>query len=84
MFACICRAVIIDQVTTAIDSGAVTVTAVARATRACTGCGTCLERIMGMIEERTAAQQCPLAASQLAASQLAAAEAAPMATSQAA
>jgi bacterioferritin-associated ferredoxin len=79
VFACICRAVTTDQVTTAIDSGAVTVTAVARATRACTGCGTCLERIMGMIEERTAAQQCPLAASQLAAAQ-----AAPMAASQAA
>jgi bacterioferritin-associated ferredoxin len=79
VFACICRAVTTDQVTTAIDSGAVTVTAVARATRACTGCGTCLERIMGMIEERTAAQQCPLAASQLAAAQ-----AAPMAESQAA
>jgi bacterioferritin-associated ferredoxin len=79
VFACICRAVTTDQVTTAIDSGAVTVTAVARATRACTGCGTCLERIAGMIEERTAARQCPLAASQLAAAQ-----AAPMPASQAA
>ena len=68
-----------DEVGSAIDDGAATLAAVAKATRACTGCGTCLERIMGMIEERTAAQQCPLAASQLAASQLAAAEAAPMA-----
>ena len=62
MFACICRAVTCDQVFTAIDSGAVTVRAVAKATGACTGCGTCLERIVGMIGERTAAAPCPLAA----------------------
>jgi bacterioferritin-associated ferredoxin len=61
VFACICRAVTCDQVTTAIDSGAVTVRAVAKATGACTGCGTCLERIVGMIDERAAAP-CPLAA----------------------
>lgn len=53
MFACICRAVTSDQVDTAIESGAVTVKAVSRATGACTGCGTCLERIRGMIGERT-------------------------------
>ena len=64
MFACICRAVTCDQVTTAIDSGAVTVRAVAKATGACTGCGTCLERIVGMIDERTAAP-CPLAAARV-------------------
>jgi bacterioferritin-associated ferredoxin len=48
-----------DEVTTAIDSGAVTVKAVSRATGACTGCGTCLERIKAMIGERTS--PCPLA-----------------------
>jgi bacterioferritin-associated ferredoxin len=53
VFACICRAVTSDEVSTAIDTGAVTVKAVSRATGACTGCGTCLERIKGMIGERT-------------------------------
>jgi len=38
----------------AIDSGADTVEAVSTATRACTGCGTCRERIEGMIGERAA------------------------------
>jgi bacterioferritin-associated ferredoxin len=65
VFACICRAVTHDQVTTAIDGGAVTVPAVARATGACTGCGTCLERIRGMLGERTAAPR-PLAGAQAA------------------
>ena len=66
MFACICRAVTSDEVTTAIDSGAVTVKAVSRATGACTGCGTCLERIKGMVAERT--KPCPLAAALVGAS----------------
>ena len=57
MFACICRAVTSDQVSTAIDSGAVTVKAVSRVTGACTGCGTCLERIRGMLGERTSHRQ---------------------------
>jgi bacterioferritin-associated ferredoxin len=57
VFACICRAVTTDEVTTAIDSGAVTVKAVSRATGACTGCGTCLERIRGMLGERTGHSQ---------------------------
>jgi bacterioferritin-associated ferredoxin len=52
VFACICRAVTSDQVSTAIDSGAATVAAVARATRACTSCGMCRERIAGMLAER--------------------------------
>jgi bacterioferritin-associated ferredoxin len=57
VFACICRAVSCDQVTTAIDGGAVTIRAVAKTTGACTGCGTCLERIRGMIGERTERSQ---------------------------
>lgn len=49
MFACICRAVTTDQVSAAIDSGASTLSAVARATRACTSCGMCRERIADML-----------------------------------
>jgi bacterioferritin-associated ferredoxin len=49
VFACICRAVTTDQVSAAIDSGASTLSAVARATRACTSCGMCRERIAGML-----------------------------------
>jgi bacterioferritin-associated ferredoxin len=44
-----------DQVSTAIDSGA------ARATRACTSCGMCRERIAGMLAER---RQSPLETAQ--------------------
>jgi bacterioferritin-associated ferredoxin len=46
-----------DQVTTAIDSGAVTVKAVSRATGACTGCGTCVERIRAMLGEQASHSQ---------------------------
>jgi bacterioferritin-associated ferredoxin len=52
VFACICRAVTCDQVTAAIDDGAATLKAVAKATRACTSCGTCRERIVDMLAER--------------------------------
>ena len=48
----------------AIDNGADTVEAVSSATRACTGCGTCRERIEGMIGARAA--HCPLKALQTA------------------
>jgi bacterioferritin-associated ferredoxin len=58
VYACICRAVTSDEVGTAIDNGAATVQAVAKATRACTGCGTCRERIQAMIGERESL--CPL------------------------
>jgi bacterioferritin-associated ferredoxin len=53
VFACICRAVTCEQVTAAIDDGAATLKAVAKATRACTSCGTCRERIVHMLAERT-------------------------------
>jgi bacterioferritin-associated ferredoxin len=62
MFACICRAVTTDEVSTAIASGADTVEAVSAATDACTGCGTCWDRIENMIAER----QCPLKALSIA------------------
>lgn len=64
MFACICRAVTRDQVSTAIDNGAATVEAVSKATRACTGCGTCRDRIESMLGERAAPR--PLKALQTA------------------
>jgi bacterioferritin-associated ferredoxin len=55
VFACICRAVTSDRVSTAIDNGA---------TGACTGCGTCRDRIEKLIGERVGA--CPLKALQTA------------------
>jgi bacterioferritin-associated ferredoxin len=64
VFACICRAVTSDEVSAAIDEGAATVRAVAKATGACTGCGTCRERIGTMLGER--GRQRPLAAPQAA------------------
>ena len=53
VFACICRAVTSDEVGSAIDDGAATLAAVAKATRACTSCGMCKERIRAMLGERT-------------------------------
>jgi bacterioferritin-associated ferredoxin len=64
VFACICRAVTSDRVSTAIDNGAATVEAVSNATGACTGCGTCRDRIEKLIGERVGA--CPLKALQTA------------------
>ena len=63
MFACICCAVSVDEVNAAIDAGAETVDAVSDATYAGTGCGTCHERLEGLIEERAG---CPLAALRVA------------------
>jgi bacterioferritin-associated ferredoxin len=57
VFACICRAVTSDEVGTAIDNGAATVAAVAKATRACTSCGLCRDRIRAMLGERS--EPCP-------------------------
>jgi bacterioferritin-associated ferredoxin len=56
VFACICRAVTTDTVNAAIDGGATTVSAVARATRAGTSCGTCRERLRDLIEDRRPAR----------------------------
>ena len=60
MFACICRAVTSDAVSTAIDNGAATLAQVAKATGACTSCGMCKDRIRGMLGQEGGA--CPLAA----------------------
>lgn len=57
VFACICRAVTSDDVGMAMDNGAATVAAVARATGACTRCGICKDRIRAMLDERT--EPCP-------------------------
>ncbi len=57
MFACICRAVTSDEVGAAIDNGAATLAAVAKATRACTGCGMCRDRIRDMLGERSEPRQ---------------------------
>jgi bacterioferritin-associated ferredoxin len=57
VFACICRAVTSDEVGAAIDNGAATVAAVARATGACTRCGLCRDRIRDMLGEQS--QPCP-------------------------
>ena len=59
MFTCICKAVTSDKVSAAIDHGAATVEAVSEATGACTGCGTCRDRIESMIDER--GRPCPVA-----------------------
>jgi bacterioferritin-associated ferredoxin len=53
VFACICRAVTTDEVGAAIDNGAATVAAVAKATGACTRCGLCRDRIRGMLGEQS-------------------------------
>jgi bacterioferritin-associated ferredoxin len=60
VFACICRAVTSDEVGAAIDNGAATVAAVARATGACTRCGICRDRIRGMLSQQS--EPCPRAA----------------------
>ena len=52
MFTCICRAVTDNQIRAAIVLGASTVDAVARETRASTGCGGCRGKIQDMIDGR--------------------------------
>jgi bacterioferritin-associated ferredoxin len=64
VFACICRAVTDDQVIAAIDLGATTAEAVADATRASTGCGSCRSHIEDLIDERCRA--CPAASLRVA------------------
>ena len=59
VFACICRAVTDERVCAAIDQGATTVEAVASATGAGTGCGTCRVHLADLIGERR--QECPCA-----------------------
>ena len=67
MFACICRAVTTDDVGAAMDNGAATVAAVAKATRACTSCGMCRDRIRAMLGEREPQRPRVVAAAQVTA-----------------
>jgi bacterioferritin-associated ferredoxin len=60
VYACICLAVTTSEVSAAIDDGAVTVEAVSDATGACSGCGTCYDRIETMLGSRV--RQCPVSA----------------------
>jgi len=67
VFACICRAVTTDDVGAAMDNGAATVAAVAKATRACTSCGICRDRIRAMLGERDPQRPRVAASAQVAA-----------------
>jgi bacterioferritin-associated ferredoxin len=59
MYACICRAVTVDEVIVAVDSGADTVAAVGHATRAGTTCTSCHDHLEDIIDARCGS--CPLA-----------------------
>jgi bacterioferritin-associated ferredoxin len=48
-----------DDVGMAMDNGAATVAAVARATGACTRCGICKDRIRAMLGERSSSVTAP-------------------------
>jgi bacterioferritin-associated ferredoxin len=52
VYACICHAVTVDEVETAIDSGCETIDAVGEATRAGTNCTTCHDHLDEILESR--------------------------------
>lgn len=52
MYACICTAVTIDEVESAIDAGATTVEAIGELTSAGTTCGSCHDTLEELIAER--------------------------------
>ncbi len=60
MYACICKAVTIDQINAAIDAGAASVEAVGAATRAGTDCSSCHDHLEELIDTRCGS--CPLVA----------------------
>jgi bacterioferritin-associated ferredoxin len=60
MYACICKAVTVDQVNAAVDRGAHSIEAVGELTRAGTDCSCCHDHIDEIIEARCGS--CPLAA----------------------
>jgi bacterioferritin-associated ferredoxin len=60
MYACICKAVTVDQVHEAIDAGADTIEAVGVMTRAGTDCSCCHDHLDEILEARCGS--CPLAA----------------------
>ena len=59
MYACICTAVTVDEVTAAVDAGADTLEAVGARTSAGTTCHTCHDHLEDIIESRCGV--CPLA-----------------------
>jgi|KBSSwiStaDraftv2_1062776.scaffolds.fasta_scaffold01814_11 bacterioferritin-associated ferredoxin len=59
MYACICRAVTVNEVEDAIDAGAETVEQIGCATRAGTSCTTCHDHLEEIIEAKCGV--CPLA-----------------------
>lgn len=60
MYACICTAVTVDEVSAAIDAGARTIEEVGQATAAGTACQSCHDHLDDLLEGRCGA--CPLAA----------------------
>ena len=58
MYACICSAVTVEQVTAAIDAGADSIDAVGERTTAGTTCGSCHDHLEDLIES---CGGCPLA-----------------------
>jgi bacterioferritin-associated ferredoxin len=64
VFVCICSAVTEREILSAVADGAATVEAVAEATDAGLGCGTCHDHIEDLLSGRA---PCPLAARRLAA-----------------
>ncbi|HEY7008827.1 MAG TPA: (2Fe-2S)-binding protein [Jatrophihabitantaceae bacterium] len=60
MYACICKAVTVDEVSAAIDAGAQSIEAVGQATAAGTSCTNCHDHLDELLESRCGA--CPLAA----------------------
>lgn len=54
MFVCICRAVTEDEVHEHCSSGAMSVDAIGERCGAGEGCGTCLERLQQIVNERVA------------------------------
>jgi bacterioferritin-associated ferredoxin len=58
MFACICHAVSVEEVETAVDAGAATIEELGALTRAGTSCGSCQDHLDEIIDARCAT--CPL------------------------
>lgn len=64
MYACICNAVTVDRIASAIDAGAASLEALASATGAGSDCFSCHDDLEDILEERCGA--CPLATLALA------------------
>lgn len=60
MFACVCRAVRVEEVASAIADGADTVERIGEMTGAGTGCGCCHDRLRDMIAEAQGRELLPV------------------------